>query len=342
MRYMFHLIVIVLLVCCTSCGFKGETQQERKPIPVQTLTIAAKKQVNKHVYVGSIEETASIPISVPTGGLVTQIFVTNGQHVVSGQPLIVLDSVQAYNSWQIASATLQQAIDGYQRAKQVFEQGGVTEQKMVELHSQLQQAQSMLAIARKRLDDCVVTAPRDGIIAECDLQIGQHITPSVPFMTLLDIQEYKVTFDVPEKDINNIRIGSHGNMTIEALQLTEIPIQITEKNLIANRLAHTYTITATLVNPSLQIRQQILPGMVGKIQLSAQAIEGIIIPATCIHTQAHSTIVWVVENGKAMRRQIETGPYTADGILITNGLNTGDILITSGYQKMYNGAPVTY
>jgi multidrug efflux pump subunit AcrA (membrane-fusion protein) len=82
--------------------------------------------------------------------------------------------------------------------------------------------------------------------------------------------------------------------------------------------------------------------MVGKIQLQTQAVEGIIIPATCIHTQTHSTMVWVVHNGKAMRRQIEVGPYTADGVLVSSGLSVGDVIITSGYQKMYNGAPVTY
>ena len=213
---------------------------------------------------------------------------------------------------------------------------------MVELRSQLQQAQSMLAIARKRLDDCTINAPRDGIVAECDLQIGQNIAPTVPIITLLDIQEYKVAFDVPEKDISTISIGDQGTMSIEALNVSNIPIRVTEKNLMANRLSHTYTVTATLTHAAAAVKRQLLPGMVGKIQLQTQVVEGIVIPATCIHTQTHSTVVWVVNNGKAMRRQIEVGPYTADGVLVTSGLSIGDIIITSGYQKMYNGAPVTY
>lgn len=335
-------IFILSLLCLNSCGFNSNPQQEIKPIPVDVLTIAEQKQVNTHTYIGKIEECASIPISAPTGGLVTHIYVTNGEQVAKGQALLQVDRIQAYNSLQIALATLQQATDGYQRAQQVYEKGGVTEQKMVELRSQLQQAQSMVAIARKGLDDCTITAPRDGIITECDLQIGQHIAPAIPIITLLDIEEYKVSFDVPEKDISTICIGSNGKMSIEAIGQSNIPIRIIEKNLIANRLAHTYTVIATLIHPTQQVKQQLLPGMVGKVQLQAQAIEGIIIPATCIHTQAHSKMVWVVEEGKAMRRPIEVGSYTANGILITNGLSVGDVIITNGYQKMYNGVPVTY
>lgn len=342
MRRIHCFILFTLLLCLSSCGLKSTDQQQVQPIYVETLTIAEQKQINAHSYVGKMEESASIPISSPTGGMVTQLYVANGDHVVEGQPLLVLDSIQAYNSLQIALATLQQATDGYQRAQQVFEQGGVTEQKMVELRSQLQQAQSMLAIARKRLDDCTITAPRTGIVAECNLQIGQNIAPAVPIMTLLDIQNYKVSFDVPEKDISTIAIGDNGTMSIEALRISDIPIRVIEKNLIANRLSHTYTVTAELTHATQAVKRQIMPGMVGKIQLQTQAVEGIVIPATCIHTQTRSTIVWVVDNGKAMRRQIEVGPYTADGVLVTNGLSVGDVIITSGYQKMYNGAPITY
>lgn len=342
MRRIHCFILFTLLLCLSSCGIKSTDQQQVKPIYVETLTIAEQKQINAHSYVGKMEESASIPVSSPIGGTVTELYVSNGEQVREGQVLLVIDSIQAYNSWQIALATLQQATDGFQRAQQVFEQGGVTEQKMVELRSQLQQAQSMLAIARKHLDDCTITAPRDGIVAECDLQIGQNIAPAVPIITLLDIQDYKVTFDVPEKDISTISIGDQGNMSIEALQVSNIPIRVTEKNLMANRLSHTYTVTATLTHAAASVKRQLLPGMVGKIQLQTQAVEGIIIPATCIHTQTHSTVVWVVDNGKAMRRQIQVGPYTADGVLVTSGLSIGDIIITSGYQKMYNGAPVTY
>ena len=342
MRRIHCFILLTLLLCQGSCGLKSTDQKQVKPIYVETLTIAEQKQINAHSYVGKMEESASIPVSSPIGGTVTELYVSNGEQVKEGQVLLVIDSIQAYNSWQIALATLQQATDGFQRAQQVFEQGGVTEQKMVELRSQLQQAQSMLAIARKRLDDCTITAPRDGIVADCDLQIGQKIAPAVPIITLLDIQDYKVTFDVPEKDISTISIGDQGTMSIEALNVSNIPIRVTEKNLMANRLSHTYTVTATLTHAAAAVKRQLLPGMVGKIQLQTQVVEGIVIPATCIHTQTHSTVVWVVNNGKAMRRQIEVGPYTADGVLVTSGLSIGDIIITSGYQKMYNGAPVTY
>ena len=54
------------------------------------------------------------------------------------------------------------------------------------------------------------------------------------------------------------------------------------------------------------------------------------------------TKVWVVEDGKAIRRTITIGKYTNDGVLILQGLNIGDQVIVSGYQKLYQGAPRTF
>lgn len=342
MNNLFRILSLLVITCLVACNRSSSTPKTISPIAVEVQTIAQTQQVHTHTYIGRIEESASIPVSSSTGGLITQLYVTNGTTVKEGQPLLTLDTLQAYNSLQIAQATLQQATDGYHRAQQVYAEGGVTEQKMVELRSQLQQAQSMHAIARKRLDDCTLRAPRSGIVAECDLQVGQHIAPALTALTLLDMQAYNVVFDVAESDIGTIALGSEGKMHIEAISATDIPIKIAEKNLIANRLSHTYRVKATLLHLSPSLRAQLLPGMVGKISLQSQMVEGIVIPPSCIHTQANSTMVWVVEDGKAARRSIEVGTYTTNGVLVSHGLQVGDAVITSGYQKMYNGAPVQY
>ena len=343
MQRKHNIIILFLLTLLYSCGKMQSDQTEAiKPIKVQIQTIYQQTQVYTHTHIGRIEQVATIPLSISSGGIITQIYIAKGDHVKMGSPLLQVDTLQAFNAMQIANATLAQAQDGYNRAEQMYQKGGITEQKMVEIRAQLQQAKSMFAIAKKQLEDCTLKAPREGIIGECNLQVGQHIAPSIPIITLLDIEQFNVTFDIPEKDIADIQIGDKGVILVEAIQSDSLPITVIEKNLIANHLSHAYTIKASIHPLSDATKQQLLPGMISKVLLQAQQFEGIIIPPSCIHTQMDGTKVWVVEDGKAIRRTITIGKYTNDGVLILQGLNIGDQVIVSGYQKLYQGAPVTF
>ncbi len=335
-------ILLCLTIGVASCDYlpNKKPKYEVAPLRVKVQKIENQTTVCSHVYVGKIEETSSVPLSMQATGQVIAVQVKKGDHVKKGQELLRIDDTQAKNALQAANATLRQAQDGYNRAKKVYKAGGVTDQKMVELSSQLDQARSMVAISRKSLNDCVLYAPSDGIIGDCKVKIGQVVAPGIGLVTLLDMEEYNVVFDVAETDITHIQVGDSGVITIDALGKTETPIYVTEKNLIANTIAHTYTVTALLFNPADEYKQQLLPGMVSKVRLASQNVSGFFVPTACVQTLTSGPSVWVAQGYKAQRRHVTIGQYTATGVIITNGLAAGDYVITEGFQKMYSGADI--
>lgn len=335
-----NICLLVALLCLVGCQRlpKRKAQQEVQAIPVKALTISAQTHACTHTYVGKIEEVSSVPLSAQTAGQITAVCVKTGDRVRTGQELLHIDDTQARNALQAAEATFQQAQDGYQRAQQVYAEGGITEQKMVEISSQLEQAKSMLAIARKSQKDCILRAPTDGVIGKCRAKAGQTIAPALPVITLLNMDGYNVVFDVAEADIATLQIGDHGAIQIPAIGQDTFPIRIVEKNLIANTIAHTYTVKAVLLGK----HKHLLPGMVSKVWLQAQRVSGYFVPSECIQTLSSGKSVWVVVDGQAQRRKVETGQYVSGGVLITNGLQPGDQVIVEGFQKMYNGARVVY
>ena len=334
-------LLCLLLLCLAGCDklpLKKKPQYEVRPIKVEVQTMDKQTRVNTHTYVGRIEEASSVPLSVQTAGQVTAVYVKKGDHVKAGQELLRLDDTQARNAMLAANATYQQAADGYRRARQVYAKGVITEMKMVEVSSQLEQARSVLAMSRKSLNDCVLRAPSDGVIGECKAKAGQVVAPGLSLVTLLDMEGYNVTFDVAEGDITSIQVGDSGSVVVEAIGKTEVPVCVTEKNLLANTIAHTYTVTAFISNPSDEYKQQLLPGMVSKVRLRSQSVSGYFVPAACVQTLTSGASVWVVENGIATRRRVEIGQYASGGVLITRGLHEGDQVVVEGFQKLYNGA----
>ena len=112
---------------------------------------------------------------------------------------------------------------------------------------------------------------------------------------------------------------------------------IYDKSIVSNPFGHTYTVKAKIDLDG----KDALPGMVVKIRLNLTASSGIIVPASCVQTMSDGLSVWTVKNGKSYRTIIEVGDFVKNGVLVTNGLKDGDTIVTVGYQKLYNGAPVS-
>lgn len=331
-------IVFGLLPLLVACNFIGKKESfEKQPIKVKTLIINEQTHAYAHTYVGKIEEVSSVQLGAQSAGQVLSVLVKVGDRVRAGQELLRIDDTQARNALQAANASLKQAQDGYDRAQQVYAEGGVTEQKMVELGSQLEQARSMVSMSRKSLNDCVLRAPADGIIGECKVKAGQTIAPAVPLITLLNMDGYNVVFDVAEADIAAIRIGDSGIVQVAAIGSDTLPIRVVEKSLLANAIAHTYTVKAVVLGTQ---RKDLLPGMVSKVWLQSQSVSGYFVPSECVQTLPSGRSVWVAQDSVAQRRSIEIGEYVSNGVIVTNGLQVGDKVISEGFQKMYNGAKV--
>ena len=288
-------------------------------------------------YVGAIEPAHSTPLSMQTTGRVVSIAVKNGQRVTKGQTLLEVDNTQAMNTLRTAEASLRHAQDGYDRVSKVHDKGVVSDQKMVEIESQLAQAQSLYEAARQQLKECTLTAPCDGVIDGLNMAVGQTVLPGTTLCSIVDISAFSVRFTVPEAEIG--ALPDKGQVVCEAIH-AELPVTITERGISANPLTHTYEVVADIQGKAAGLKA----GMVAVVKVKGERLKekgDIVIPANCVLLKPEGATVWVAEDGKAARRLVTVDGYQADGVRITQGLQEGDILITEGYQKLYNGCAVT-
>ena len=331
-------IIFLLALCLAGCAKHDSARHERPALRVQTMVVAPQQQSVSSRYVGSIEAIREVPLSLQTNSLIEAVYVHNGERVRAGQVLLQADSTQAKNAVLSTLASLQRAQDGYDRVKQVHEKGVVTDQKMVEIESQLSQTQAIYEAALQQLRECSLVAPCAGVVSGLNVEKGQHIIPGKTLCTLLDVSAFRVVFTVPEAEIGSVK--GNGIVSCSAIDAS-FPITVTEKSPSANALTHTYDVAARVQGGA----DVLLPGMVAVVQMEPAAVgkelaENIVIPARCVLMKPEGPTVWVVEQGKVSRRAITVDGYLANGVKVTNGLHAGDTVVTEGYQKLYNGCEV--
>gem|GEM_PF-1869544 len=339
---LWALALFALLIA--SCTRHERATYEQAPIRVKTMVIAPHNGRSASRYVGAIEPAKVIPLSLQSTGRVTAVKVKNGQTVHAGQTLLTIDNTQAMNALTTSQASLRHAQDAYDRLSKVHAKGVVSDQKMVEVESQLAQAQALYQAAKKQLEECTLVAPCQGMVDGLKIETGQTIIPGTKLCSILDMSAFSVRFTVPESEIRSpglVEIGMKGEVECEAVNAV-LPIVITEKSISANTITHTYDVVARVQGGA----KTLMNGMVAVVRLQQPAPQTttsplpIVIPANCILLKPEGPTVWVIEHGNAVRRPVTTGGYEAQGVRITTGLQAGDTLITSGYQKLYNGCSV--
>ncbi|MDR3095013.1 MAG: efflux RND transporter periplasmic adaptor subunit [Bacteroidales bacterium] len=317
----------------SGCRNKKEAAAE-KVIPVRVSEIVAENVSLGHHYVGTVEEAQSLSLSFSVSGNVDKVLVCEGEKVKKGQLLAILNRGNLQSAYDAALSTLHQAQDGYDRLLQLHEKGSLTDMKWVEMQTDLQKAKSTEAIARKNLEDSRLHAPRDGVVSNCSIEAGENVTPNLGILNLIVVDRVKVKTPVPENEISAIRIGQPAQVTVPAAGNSIFHGKVEEKGVLANPVSHTYEVRIGIDN----IQWQLMPGMVGKVYLQKSDNRRIVVPARTVQLAADGRhFVWLAVGSAAKQRFVQTGDLAALGVVINEGLQEGDLLITDGYHKVSEG-----
>lgn len=325
-------------VLLAACGNKGEEQKTATPMRVQSEVVMLSTDANKKSYVGIVEEESAISVSFTGSGTITKVYVNEGQSVRRGQIIAEIDKTQAENMLSAAEAQMEQANDAYKRLKQLHDNNSLPDMEWVEVQSKVQQAEASLEMAKKSLADCSVYAPESGIIGKGVMNVGEVVLPALPVAKVLVIGNIKVRASIPEKEIAAISATTSSQITLEALPEQHFEGGKIEKCIEANNTTHTYDIKVNVKNHN----QQLLPGMVANVEINqAKQNDVITVPITSVRKNTQGEhFVWLNKAGKAHRAVITIGKASGNRIVVLSGLQSGDEVITEGYQKLSEGMEV--
>jgi len=330
------LAFVAILV--TSCG-NSDSKMEVEALLVGIEEAHLSSDYNQKPYVGTVEEQESTTAAFVGTGTIQSVNVEEGQHVSKGQVIAVMDPTQCKNTLAATKASLDQALDAHKRMKQLYDANSLPEIKWIEIESQVQQAKSSYDMAKKALEDCVLRAPASGVIGTKYMRTGEIALTSQPVVTILNINKVKVKVSVPESEISSIGASTPTTISVAALGETFQGGRI-EKGVSADALTHTYDIRISVNNP----QGKLLPGMVANVKLSesdAAQSSAITLPVRSVQQDSKGRkFVWVVDNGVSHRKNVTLGETSGNRIVITSGVNEGDKVITSGYQKVSEGSKV--
>lgn len=284
---------------------------------------------------GTVEASVMLPIASRVSARLVQLHVDEGTLVQKGQILAQLEDTDMQNaiSQLIAKRTLAQR--NYDRAIALVKQGVQSRKTADETLSALQAAQADVARAEAEADYSRLTAPADGVIIKRDGEIGQLIPANTPVLWLSCCAPLRITTEVDEEDIPNVKSGQD-----VLIQADAFPDQVFQGTV------DTITPKGDPVARSYRVRVKFkevenIPFMIGMTAetniIIHQNPNALLIPGTALVNNS----VWALRNGRAQKIAVKIGVRDTDHVEILSGLNEDDLVINTPALKLKEGDPVS-
>lgn len=339
MKYYKSLTLALAAVMLTACGTKDEGRDAgRKAVKVETTQVKTTAAARTTSYSGTVEEENGSLLSFAVAGTVSRVLVNEGDRVAKGQLIATLDAEQLTHNHAAARAALEQAEDAYKRMEELHGKGSLPEIKWVEAQTALQRARAAEQVAARQLRDCRLYAPFSGVISRKFAEKGQNVSAGTQVAKLVSVGRMKVKISVPENEMAQIAMGQKATVTINALGGAAMQGTVTEKGVAADPLSRSYEVKISLPGAG----RKLLPGMVADVTLDGgNTRQTCVLPAHIVQVDENNNeFVWLAVGGKAMKRIVTCGDFTANGVTVTSGLADGDLVITAGAQKVSEGMMV--
>src|SRR5687767_2969779 len=181
-----------------------------------------------------------------------------------------------------------------------------------------------------------IRAPFDGVVGLRFVSEGAFVNATTRVATLQRLDNLKIDFSVPEKYAGRIRIGAPITFTVAGGdQKAKGEIYAFDPRI--DVITRTVLIRAICPNPE----GRLLPGAFANVDVVLDQLnDALLVPAVAVVPGLSEKNVFVVDDGKAVRRAVETGMRTESMVQILSGLKAGDLVITSGLQQIRAGLPV--
>lgn len=311
----------------------------RKVVTTDVVTVPFKHCVEIQ---GTVDAENNVVVAPQIPGLVTKIYVNEGDAVQAGQLLAETDN-SAYAA-QIAAIQpqLELAKDVFLRQERLWEQKIGSEVQYLQAKTQVDALTKQINAVQAQIELTKVKAPISGVVDHIGARVGQFATAQNPdpCFRIVNLASLKVKSEVAETYANKVKKGNKVMLYFPDIA-TEIEGSISFTAKFISPMTRTFTAEASLSGSNEMLR----PNMVSVMKIvDYENPAAILAPLNIIQNENNMQYVYVAvnENGvlTARRRAITVGQVYAGNAELTSGLSIGDKLITTGYAELTEGMAI--
>jgi RND family efflux transporter MFP subunit len=318
------------------CSVQAQAAGASRAAKVITAPINFEQKNSRVEAVGSAEAIRSVIVYPAVADKVTAVNFVPGQRIQAQDVLLELDSRRQKVALERVTIQLADAERTVIRLQDIRKKGAIAQSDVDDAMTVRDLLKVLLTEVKTELEDRTVKAPFTGIVGLTDVEPGDRIGSQTAITTIDQREQLLINFNAPEAALPILQ----GNASVELepwqTQGLRIKAAITEVDSRINLSDRSIRVRALLDNKADLYR----PGMSFRVILQLVGDEYAVIPEAALMWGATSAYVWLEENGKARKVDIQIQQRLSGRLLVSGPLTAGDQLIVEGVQRLREGQSV--
>lgn len=318
--------------------------QKAEEVRLKDVTVAPVSATTFRHFVelqGTIDAKNNVEVSPKSGGVVTAVYVKEGDRVRAGQTIAKIDDQILRESLAEIKTQLSLANTVYEKQAALWNQQIGTEIQYLQAKNNKESLERRIATLNAQLGQSAVTAPISGVVDQVNVKIGQSAAPGLGLVRIVNLAQLKVVAKVADTYSGSVRKGDAVVVRFPDIN-RELNTRISFVSTTVDPLSRTFAIEAPLPSDN-----SLKPNMLAQVKINDQTkANAIVINQNLIQSTENGQLVYVAvnEGGKkvAKARTVKTGEAYGGRIAITQGLKAGDQVVTAGYQDLVDGQPINF
>lgn len=357
--------LIILALILTACGGKKDGQQKQQAPPPTAVSVYTVQRGNATYYdqlPATVTALRQVDIQPQVSGNITGIFFQDGQRVRKGQKLYTIDPQQyragydqAVAQLNVQKANLNRAQKDADRYNTLAQQDAVARQLVDNATATLETAKMQVEAAKASITQVstnlkytTIYAPLDGTIGISQVRLGAAVAPgSMALNTISADDPIAADILVDQDDIARFeRLQSSKTALRDSTFLLLLPngspykypgtVQIIDRAV--DPQSGTLRVRIAFPNPG----QTLKPGLTANVRIkNSTGKPQLLIPAKAVQEQMSEYFVFVLgDSSKVTQKKVSLGAHVNDKVIVNNGLKENEKIVTTGLQKIKDGARV--
>ncbi|MFK7781492.1 efflux RND transporter periplasmic adaptor subunit [Psychroserpens sp.] len=325
-----------------SLKIKELDPQEKIPL-ITTFQAQESEFVHFVELQGNVDTKKNLVIYPEYSGIMTNVFVKQGQQVTKGQTLAKIDDGGL--SQQVAQLQIQAdlAKTTFERQKRLWDQNIGSEIQFLQAKSTYEAQQKAVNQLQQQVSRTIVKAPFSGTIDDVITEQGSVVAPGqTALFRIVNLDDMYIETDVPESYITSVTEGKTVQVDFPVLGAT-MDAKIRQAGSFINPANRTFKVEVAIPNTSNNIK----PNLTAKLKINDYTNDkAILIPLSIISENANGEqYVYTISDKKdslatAKRTIITTGKTQGDDIEVLSGLTNTDEIIQEGARSVKDGQDV--